>query len=135
MSSSWVSRSVAITTGDRFLTLRYLIRDSLKSSMTRLTSFSVHLECLKRRKCKLVRILTEKVFSQKLRKTLPKRADKACRTNCMHRLLACFPVRKVTSSTPTSIKSKPDIKNFSNKFQSSCKILQPEIVIGISCLT
>lgn len=38
---------------------------------------------------------------------LPNKANKAWRTNCILRLFACLPVRSVTSSMPTSIKSKP----------------------------
>jgi hypothetical protein len=38
---------------------------------------------------------------------LPNRARRACRTNWMFRRLACFPVRSVTSSCPTSIRSNP----------------------------
>jgi len=38
---------------------------------------------------------------------IPNSASRACNTNWMFRRLACFPVRRVTSSCPTSIRSKP----------------------------
>lgn len=71
--------------------------------MIRLINFSAHLEYLKN----VNKIPKEQGNGNTSKRDIPNRADKACKTNCMLRLFACFPVLRVTSSMPTSIKSKP----------------------------
>lgn len=49
---------------------------------------------------------------------LPKSASKDCRAKCMVLLVACFPVFRMTSSWPTSQRSKPVVGHRTENYSS-----------------